>query len=137
MQVARPIPTQGDISSGISNSSVSLCCASLALRWLSALYIALCRLPALNIALIWLPTTRFFISRAPNIVTRLDVELQPLHRLPTLALSPIYSPVPAPCPQYSPNLAPNNSVLHIKGSKPANQTGCRIATPCTGSQPYI
>src|SRR6218665_3314054 len=31
------------------------------------------------------PTTRFFISRAPNMVTRLDVELQPIHRLPALA----------------------------------------------------
>src|SRR6218665_408263 len=29
------------------------------------------------------PTTRFFISRAPNMVTRLEVELQPLHWLPT------------------------------------------------------
>src|SRR6218665_213121 len=31
----------------------------------------------------------------------------------------------APC---SPTLAPNNSVLHYKGSKHGNQTGCRIAT---------
>src|SRR6218665_80417 len=30
------------------------------------------------------PTTRFFISRAPNMVTRLDVELQPLSWLPGL-----------------------------------------------------
>src|SRR6218665_1919145 len=40
-------------------------------------------LPALNIALVWLPTTRFFITRAPNMLTRLEVELQPLHWLPT------------------------------------------------------
>src|SRR6218665_4098304 len=39
-------------SSGSSKSSVPLYRASLALCWLSALYIALCRLP---IALIWLP----------------------------------------------------------------------------------
>src|SRR6218665_272326 len=65
----------------------------LALCWLSALYIALCRLP---LALVWLPTTRFFITRVPNLVTRLDVELHPLHRLPALAPSPTYSPALAP-----------------------------------------
>src|SRR6218665_113445 len=39
----------------------------------------------LPIALHWLPTTRFFISRAPNLITRLEVDLQPIHRLPALA----------------------------------------------------
>src|SRR6218665_1066338 len=73
-------------SSGYSTDTVSLYRASLALCWLSALYIALCRLPALimPIVLHWLPTTRFFISRAPNMITRLEVELQPLHWLPVL-----------------------------------------------------
>src|SRR6218665_892079 len=92
-------------SSGYSNNSVSLYCASLALHWLSALHIALRWLPDLimpivwlPIVLHWLPTTRFFISRAPNMITRLDVELQPLHRLPALALSPIYSHMLGPSP---------------------------------------
>src|SRR6218665_1519654 len=76
-----------------------------ALYWLSALYIALRRLP---IALVWLPTTRFFISRAPNMITRLDVELQPLHRLPVLAPSSTYRPVLAP---YT---GSHNSGLHLK-----------------------
>src|SRR6218665_2530844 len=69
-------------SSGVTAGTTSLYMQPLALHWLSALYIALRWLP---IALIWLPTTRFFISRAPNMITRLDVELQPLHRLPALA----------------------------------------------------
>src|SRR6218665_2265720 len=77
----------------------------LALCWLSALYIALCRLP---LALVWLPTTRFFTTRAPNLVTRLDVELYPLHRLPALAPSPTYRPVLAP---YT---GSHNSALHLK-----------------------
>src|SRR6218665_3434557 len=71
-------------SSGHSASCVPLYRASLALHWLSALHITMCWLPALNIALHWLPTTRFFISRAPNMLTKLEVELQPLHWLPTL-----------------------------------------------------
>src|SRR6218665_1835790 len=53
----------------------------LALRWLSALYIALCWVPALYYSPNPAPTTRFFFSRAPNMITRLDVELQ----LPTQA----------------------------------------------------
>src|SRR6218665_3900931 len=92
-------------SSGGTDSSVPLYCASLALHWLSALYIALRWLP---IALVWLPTTRFFITRAPNIVTRLVVELHPLHRLPALAPSPTYRPVLAP---YT---GSHNSGLHLK-----------------------
>src|SRR6218665_1855857 len=54
---------------------------------------------------------------------------------PTLALSPTYNPALAPCPQYSPSLAPNNSVLHLKDSKHANQTGSRIATPTLALSP--
>src|SRR6218665_3032452 len=76
-------------SSVVSKYTTPLYMRPLALHWLSALYIALCRLP---IALIWLPTTRFFISRAPNLLTRLDVELQP----PALAPSPTYRPALAP-----------------------------------------
>src|SRR6218665_1322706 len=41
----------------------------------------------------------------------------------------------APCPQYSPSLAPNNSVLHYKGSKHANQIGSKIATPARAPSP--
>src|SRR6218665_1118892 len=74
-----------------------------ALCWLSDLHITLRWLPELNIALrwlhialVWLPTTRFYITRAPNLVTRLDVELHPLHRLPELAHNPTYSPALAP-----------------------------------------
>src|SRR6218665_3233162 len=83
--------------SGGSTGSVPLYCASLALCWLSALYIALCRLP---IALVWLPTTRFFITRAPNRVTRLEIDLQPqvLHWLPALAPSPTYGHTLTPYP---------------------------------------
>jgi len=69
-------------SSVVSKSSVSLYMRPLALRWLPVFNIALVWLP---LALRWLPTTRFFISRAPNMVTRLEVELQPLHWLPTRA----------------------------------------------------
>src|SRR6218665_2359786 len=84
------------VSSVVSNSTNSLYMCPLALRWLQARHIALCWLPALNIALVWLPTTRFFNTRAPNIVTRLEVELQPIHRLPALAPSPTYSHTLAP-----------------------------------------
>src|SRR6218665_1890490 len=83
-------------SSGGSKSSVSLYRASLALHWLSVLHIALCWVPALYYSPAMAPTTRFFITRAPNMVTRLDVELQPLPRLPALAPSPTYSPTLAP-----------------------------------------
>src|SRR6218665_2802196 len=103
------------VSSGGSNSSIPLYRASLALHWLSDIHMALRWLPALNIALHWLPTTRFFITRAPNMLTRSEVELQPLHWLPTRA--------------------PNNSVLHYKGAKHANQTGSRIATPALAPYP--
>src|SRR6218665_2647556 len=34
-----------------------------------------------------------------------------------------------PALYYSTTLTPNNSVLHYKGSKHDDQTGCRIATP--------
>src|SRR6218665_1359690 len=95
----------------------------------------MCWLTALNIALHWLPTTRFFISRAPNMITTSEVELQPLNWLPALALSPTYNHVLAPCPQYSPTLAPNNSVLHLKGSKHDNHIGSRIATPALAPYP--
>src|SRR6218665_3846599 len=78
------------ISSVVSKRTVSLYRASLALHWLSALHITLRWLPALIILLVWLPlalhwlpTTRFFITRAPNKLTRLEVELQPIHWLPT------------------------------------------------------
>src|SRR6218665_3931771 len=62
--------------------------------------------------------------------TRPEVELRP----PDPGLAPytgsqpyIYSPVP------DPYTGSHNSVLHLKGSKHDNQTGCRIATPYTGS----
>src|SRR6218665_4026194 len=72
------------VSSVYSDSTTPLYRRPLALHWLSALHITMCWLPALNIALVWLPTTRFFITRAPNMLTRLEVELQPeaLHWLP-------------------------------------------------------
>src|SRR6218665_4222209 len=70
-------------SSVVSKRTTSLYRASLALRWLSVLHITLRWLPAFNIALVWLQTTRFFITRAPNKLTRLEVELQPIHWLPT------------------------------------------------------
>ena len=41
-------------------------------------------------------------------ITRMDVELQPLHRLPALAPSPTYRPVLAP---YT---GSHNSGLHLK-----------------------
>src|SRR6218665_998743 len=41
----------------VSNSSIPLYRASLALHWLSARHITMCWLPALNIALGWLPTS--------------------------------------------------------------------------------
>src|SRR6218665_661780 len=75
----------GYVSSVVTAVTVPLYRASLALHWLPSLHMALSWLPALNIALHWLPTTRFFISRAPNMLTRLEVELQPLHWLPTQA----------------------------------------------------
>ena len=37
-----------------------------------------------------------------------------------------------PALYYSTTLAPNNSILHYKGYKHDNQTGCRIATPYPG-----
>src|SRR6218665_1887014 len=89
-------PPHDQVSSGSSNSSTSLFRASLALHWLSAPHITL---RWLHIALVWLPTTRFFITRAPNMVTRLEVELRP----PDPAL--------APNPQYSPTLAPYSLTL--------------------------
>src|SRR6218665_1780941 len=103
----------------------------LALCWLSALYIALCWVPALYYSSNLAPTTRFFISRAPNLVTRLDVELHPLHRLPALAPSPIYMPVLAPYTgshnsglslqnyQFEVDLQPQSSYspIHLKDSK--------------------
>src|SRR6218665_900581 len=82
------------LSSGGSNSSIPLYRASLALHWLSDLHMALRWLPALNIALHWLPTTRFFITRAPNLVTRPP------------------DPVLTPSPTYSPTLAPYTDSLH-------------------------
>src|SRR6218665_3017284 len=70
------------LSSVVSIDTVSLYMRPLALCWLPDLLLPIVWLP---IALHWLPTTRFFITRAPNMVTRLDVELQPtgsLHWLP-------------------------------------------------------
>src|SRR6218665_3974407 len=84
------------VSSGGSKSSNSLYCASLALHWLSALHIALCWVPALYYSTTLTPTTRFFISRAPNMITRLDVELQPLHWLPVLHIDLYWLPTLAP-----------------------------------------
>src|SRR6218665_870552 len=87
-----------DDTNSLYRASLALCWLSalhITLCWLSVLYIALCRLP---IALIWLPTTRFFISRAPNLLTRLDVELQP--------------PALTPSPKYSHTLAPYTDSLH-------------------------
>src|SRR6218665_71352 len=88
-------------SSGISKYTVSLHRRPMALHWLPARHIAVRWLPALHIDLHWLPTTRFFISRAPNMVTRLEVELQPLFWLPGLV-------------HYT---GSHNSVLHIKNSR--------------------
>src|SRR6218665_537105 len=52
-----------------------------------------------------------------------------IHWLPALHIAP----------RWLPTQAPNNSVLHYKGSKHANQTGCRIATPrpWTGSLHWL
>src|SRR6218665_125368 len=73
---------QSQESSVVSGDTVPLYMRPLALCWLPALIISLVWLP---LALHWLPITRFFITRAPNPVTRLEVDLQSLHRLPTLA----------------------------------------------------
>ena len=104
-------------SSGYSDSSVPLYRASLALHWLPILHIALSWLPALNIALVWLQTTRFFITRAPNLVTRLDVELHPLHRLHALAPSPTYGPTPTPYTgSLHPVQGPNIDIRSLRAS---------------------
>src|SRR6218665_1062587 len=63
---------------------------------------ALCWLSALHITLHWLSALHIALRRLPDLI------------MPIVGL---------------PSLAPNNSVLHLKGSKPGNQTGCRIATP--------
>src|SRR6218665_2492661 len=40
-----------------------------------------------------------------------------------------------PALYYSTTLTPNNSILHLKGSKHDNQTGCRITTPALAPSP--
>src|SRR6218665_2780972 len=69
-------------------------------------------------------------------LTRSEVELQPLNWLTVLHIALYWLPALAPNPQYSPALAPysptqapNNSVLHYKGYKRDNQIGSRITTP--------
>src|SRR6218665_453521 len=68
------------------------------LHWLPALHIVLRWLPTLH--MVWLPTTRFFITRAPNLVTRLDVQLHPytgsLHWLPVLHIAIRWLHIPTP-----------------------------------------
>src|SRR6218665_1322705 len=88
------------VSSVYSDSTTPLYRRPLALHWLSALHITMCWLPALNIALVWLPTTRFFITRAPNMLTRLEVKLQPLHGLPVLNIALYWLPTLAPTTRF-------------------------------------
>src|SRR6218665_2164086 len=72
-------PSERTISSGYSDSTTPLFIEYLGpVLALSPTYNPVLALYSPNLA----PTTRFFISRAPNMVTRLDVELQPIHRLP-------------------------------------------------------
>src|SRR6218665_2921209 len=107
------------VSSVVSKRTVPLYRASLALHWLSALHITLCWLPALNIALVWLQTTRFFITRAPNMIIRLEVELQlqTLHLLPALNIAIHWLP-------------------QLGSSSQGLQTGSRFETPYPTPTPY-
>src|SRR6218665_3595094 len=70
------------------------------------------------LALHWLSALYIALCRLPALHIA-------LRRLPDLIMHIVWLP----------SLAPNNSVLHIKGSKHSNQTGCRIATSAMAPSP--
>src|SRR6218665_2630394 len=96
------------MSSVVSNSTTPLDMQPLALRWLSALHIALRRLPDLIMPIVWLP------SLAPNN----SVLLLKGSKHDNQTGCRITTPALAPNPAYRPVLAPytgsHNSGLHLK-----------------------